>query len=165
MTAYEKIWDYAENNHGIITTAQAKKLGVDKGALPAMAQRGTLIRLGHGVYQVKHHVPTEQDVYAVGVALAGPTAYLRGASVVALLGLAPTNPSVLYLGAKGRVRRKLPTKYEVVDMRPVETVDFYGIQCQRVEDALKTALAEGEMDAYRVEQATEAAREKGLING
>ena len=37
MTAYEKIWDYAENNHGIITTAQAKKLGVDKGALPAMA--------------------------------------------------------------------------------------------------------------------------------
>jgi len=165
MTAYEKIWDYAENNHGIITTGQAQKLGVDKGALPAMAQRGTLIRLGHGVYQVKHHVPTEQDVYAVGVALAGPTAYLRGASVVALLGLAPTNPSVLYLGAKGRVRRKLPARFEVTDMRPAETVSFHGIPCQTVADALKTALEEGEMDAYRVEQATEAAREKGLLHG
>ena len=62
MTSYDKIWDYAEDHYGLITNAQAGALGVDKHALPAMAQRGTLIKIGHGVYVAKHHIPRENDV-------------------------------------------------------------------------------------------------------
>ena len=48
MTSYDKIWDYAEDHYGLITNAQAGALGVDKHALPAMAQRGTLIKTDTG---------------------------------------------------------------------------------------------------------------------
>ena len=50
MTAYEMLWDFAEDHYGIITTSQAVAMGIDKHQLPAMAKRGTLIKKGYGVY-------------------------------------------------------------------------------------------------------------------
>ena len=89
-----------------------------------MAKRGTLIKKGYGVYLAKHHIPKENDVFAHSVALAGGTAYLRGASVIALLKLAPTNPGIVYLGATSRVRRRLPANLRLVDMRPCNCVEW-----------------------------------------
>ena len=57
MTAYDKLWDFAEDHYGIVTTSQASAMGIDKHLLPAMAKRGTLIKKGHGVYLAKHHIP------------------------------------------------------------------------------------------------------------
>ena len=164
MTSYEKIWDFAEDHYGIVTTAQAVSLGVDKHQLPAMAKRGTLIRKGHGVYLVKHHVPNVNDVFAHSVALAGETAYLRGASVIALLNLAPTNPGVVYLGATARVRKRLPDNLRLVDMRPCNFVEYEWIKCQPVVEALKTAREEGALDADKVAEATRTAYDKGLVS-
>ena len=42
MTSYEKIWDTAEDNHGVITSAQAKELGVKPAALVSLATNGSL---------------------------------------------------------------------------------------------------------------------------
>ena len=164
MTSYEKIWDFAEDHYGIITATQAAALGVDKHALPAMAQRGTLIKIGHGVYVAKHHIPRENDVYAHSVAIAGETAYLRGSSVVSLLRLAPTNPSIVYLGASGRVRRTLPSNIRLEDMRPCECVDYEGIRCQPISDALHTALMNGEMESDRIADAARNALDGGLLS-
>ena len=163
MTTYEKIWDFAEDHYGIITTAQAVEMGVDKHALPAMAQRGTLIRKGYGVYLAKHHIPKENDVYAHSVALCGSSAYLRGASVIAMLNLAPTNPGVVYVGAKERVRRKLPRNIRLVDMRDCNCVFYHGIMSQPLAEALRTAKHEGEIEADRIEDATQKALETSLI--
>ena len=80
MTAYEQIWPVAEDHYGIITTAKARKLGVSKQSMTAMVQSGRLMRLGHGVYQVQHHVPGLNDVYAFATAVVGEDAYLRSAS-------------------------------------------------------------------------------------
>ena len=163
MTSYDKIWDYAEDHYGLITNAQAGALGVDKHALPAMAQRGTLIKIGHGVYVAKHHIPRENDVYAHSVAIAGETAYLRGSSVVALLRLAPTNPAIVYLGASGRVRRRLPPNIHLEDMRPCTCVEYEGIRSQPIREALQTALHGGEMEADRVAAAARKALADGLL--
>ena len=163
MTSFEKIWDFAEDHYGIITMAQALALGVDKRALPAMAQRGTLIKIGHGVYVAKHHIPRENDVYAHSVAIAGETAYLRGSSVVALLRLAPTSPTVIYLGATGRVRRRLPPNIHIEDMRPCACVYYEGIKSQPVREALLTALRGGEMESHRIAAAAHNALDRGLL--
>ena len=163
MTSYDKIWDYAEDHYGLITNAQADALGVDKHALPAMAQRGTLIKIGHGVYVAKHHIPRENDVYAHSVAMAGETAYLRGSSVVSLLRLAPTNPAIVYLGATGRVRRRLPSNIHLEDMRPCACVEYEGIRSQPIREALQTALRGGEMEADRVAAAASKALADGLL--
>lgn len=163
MTSYDKIWDYAEDHYGLITSAQAVALGVDKHALPAMAQRGTLIKIGHGVYVAKHHILRENDVYAHSVAMAGETAYLRGSSVVSLLRLAPTNPAIVYLGATGRVRRRLPSNIHLEDMRPCACVEYEGIRSQPIREALQTALRDGEMEADRVAAAARKALADGLL--
>jgi len=138
-------------------------MGIDKHQLPAMAKRGTLIRKGYGVYLAKHHIPRENDVYAHSIALAGESAYLRGASVVALLKLAPTNPGIVYLGATARVRRRLPDNLRLVDMRPCMCVRYEGIRCQPLVDALRTARDEGAIEADRIADAAVKAHEEGLL--
>ena len=166
MKAYDEIWGVAEDNYGIITSAKAEELGVSRQNLVAMERRGDLTRLCQGVYQVKHHVIGPNDTYAVGVAMVGETAYLRGASVVAMLNLAPTNPGLIYVGSERRVRRRLPKGFRVKDRTTCETTEYEGyegIRCQRLADALKTARDEGAMEADRIADAAANANEKGLL--
>ena len=166
MGAYDEIWGVAEDNYGIITSARAKELGVSRQNMMAMLRRGVLTRLAQGVYQVKHHVPGVNDVYAVGVAMVGSSAYLRGASVIAMLNLAPTNPGLLYVGSGDRVRRKLPNGFRVRDRMVCKTTEydgFEGIRCQTLVDALKTARDEGAVEADRIADAAKKAKERGLL--
>ena len=149
---YDELWGVAEDNYGIITSAQARELGVSRQNL--------------AVYQVKHHVPDKRDVYAIGVAAAGDSGYLRGASVIAMLGLAPTDPGILYVGAGKRVRRKLPDGMRLKDMTPSATTEFEGfegIRCQPLVEALRTARDEGAVEADRIADAAIRANEKGLL--
>lgn len=163
MKAYDEIWGVAEDNFGIITSAQAKELGVSRQNLKKMEKSGKLMRLAHGVYQVKHHVPTINDVYATGVAMTGAKSYLRGASVVGLLNLAPTDPAYVYVGAENRVRRSLPEGYVVRDMTKAKTTYYEGIRCQSIVDALRDARAEGVIEGDRIYAAAVMANEKGLL--
>jgi predicted transcriptional regulator of viral defense system len=163
MKAYDEIWGFAEDNFGIITSAQAKELGVSRQNIKKMEKSGRLMRLSHGVYQVKHHVPTVNDVYATGVAMAGSKSYLRGASVVALLNLAPTDPAYVYVGAANRVRRTFPEGYVVKDMAKATTTYYEGIKCQILVDALHDARLEGVIESDRIYAAALKANEKGLL--
>lgn len=163
MSAYDDIWGVAEDNFGIITSAQAEELGISRQNMQKMRKAGMLTRLSHGVYQVKHHVPTPNDVYAAAVAMAGESAYLRGASVVALLNLAPTDPTFVYVGAASRVRRHLPQGYVVRDRKTAETTFYDGIKCQRLMDALREAREEGIIEPDRIHAAADKAKERGLL--
>jgi hypothetical protein len=164
MKSYDEIWGFAEDHHGIITSNQAVKLGVGRKNLVAMAQRGTLDRIGHGVYMLSHHVPAQNDVFAMSVAVCGENAYLRGASVVALLNLAATNPGLMYVGAPGRVRRNLPSGYILQDRSPSRTVEYDGIPSQPIGDAILSALADGSIESDRLEEAAEEAVRQGLLS-
>ena len=167
MTGYEQIWGVAEDNFGIITSAKARELGVSKQSMVAMEKSGRLVRLGHGIYQLAHHVPGPNDVYAVSVAVAGDDAYLRGASVLYMLNLTPANPSVVYVGTPHRVRRHFPQGYHLKQNAPCESVEYEGyegVKCQRLVDALIAALKDGEVEADRIEDAADAANRKGLIS-
>jgi predicted transcriptional regulator of viral defense system len=163
MKAYDEIWGLAEDNFGIITSAQAEELGVSRQNMRKMTKSGLLMRLCHGVYQVKHHVPTTNDVYAAAVAMVGEKGYLRGASVVALLNLVPTDPAFIYVGAANRVRRRLPDGYVVRDMKDSETTLYNGIRCQKLMAALREAREEGVIESDRIQTAVERANEEGLL--
>ena len=166
MNAYDEIWGIAEDNYGIITSAKAKELGISRQNIVSLAHRGVLTRLCQGVYQVKHHVIQPNDVYAVGIAMVGDTAYLRGASVVAMLNLVPTNLGLLYIGSAKRVRRRLPDGFIVKDRMPCTTTEYEGyegIRCQRLVDALNTARNDGSIEVNRIARAAMVANEKGLL--
>ena len=163
MAKYDDIWAFAEDNYGLITSAQAKELGVSNAQLVVMAHRGSLSRIGHGVYQVKHHVPGEHDGYALGVAAIGKGAYLRGASVLGLLNLVPTNLSVFYAGVPGRMRRRLDSGVRVTANRPIEPCDYFGIPCEPVDVALVSAKEDGALDWDKLIEAADVALANGYL--
>ena len=130
MTSYEKIWDTAEDNHGVITSAQARRLGVKPAALVSMASNRKLIRVGQGVYKLEHHVPGPFDEYAQAVAMAGE----------------------FYLGVTKRMRRKLPSGYAVKIVAEPDIEYVEGIPVERVGSAVADARASGAVDVDRLRE-------------
>ena len=151
MTSYEKIWDVAEDNHGVITTAQARRLGVGAPALVSMAHNRRLVRLGHGVYRLEMHVPGRYDEYAAAVALVGETGFVRGASALMMRGLLPFDPSRIYLGVSRRMRRKLGAGDDVLFVQSPDIEMVEGIPVERVRSAIADARACGAVDAERLD--------------
>ena len=94
MSYYDDIYEVAADDYGLVSSATAQKMGVPAIELVKLAKRGRLIHVGRGLYRLARYVPTPYDSYAEAVALVGPEAYLFGESVIAMHGLAPTNPKI-----------------------------------------------------------------------
>ena len=150
MTAYNRIFDVAIENHGLITTSLARKMGVAPGTLVDLAQRGRLMRIGQGVYQLVQYVPDVNDPYAQAVALVGEGAYLYGESVIAMLNLAPTNPDRIYVATANRVRKNLGDGIAVCKVKAgYRPVLIEGIPSQKVVDAIMSAKATMPVDRLK----------------
>lgn len=103
------------------------------------------------------------DTYAWAVMSVGPGALLYGESVISMLGLAPTNPTRMFVATPRRTRRKLPDSIKVEWLRGIKpTATYNGIPCQSAQDAILSC--KGKMLPDRLEAAAQAAREQGLIN-
>lgn len=113
MTKYEDIFDIAADNHGLITSAQAREAGITNNELVQYAKRGRVTKVGHGLYQLTQWIPEQNDAYAWAVMSVGPDAVLYGESVIAMLGLAPTNPTRTFVATPRRCRRALPESLKV----------------------------------------------------
>lgn len=157
MTSFQKIWDVAEDNHGVITTAQALELGVGAADMVSMARNRKLVRIGHGVYKLEMHSPGQYDDYAAAVALVGETGFVRGASSLAMRGLLPFDPSCMYLGVSRRLRRNLPPGYSVKRVAEPDIEYVEGIPVERITSAIADARASGAADEDAL-QAVEAMR-------
>lgn len=163
MTNYGKIFEYAIDNHGLVTTSAAHAMGISSKTLVDLAHRGRLTRIGQGVYQLVQYAPSANDPYAQAVALVGESAYLYGESVLAMLGLAATNPDLIYVATPNRVRRKLGQGIVVCRAAVGErTVILDGILAQPVADAIRSARST--VPAERLRQATEEAYRIGKIS-
>ena len=163
MTAYEAIYEAAIDNFGLVTTREARDLGVSEKALNALAARGRLERRGYGVYRLSRHVPTPQDRYAEALALAGAGSILHGESVLALNDLGLAEPDVVHVQTSKRCRRALPGWIHVVPPPIVAQPVFYeGIACQPVVEAIR--VCRGRIMPERLSEAARAAREKGLLS-
>lgn len=152
MTSYEKIWDIAEENHGVISSAQALRVGVPAAALVSMATNHKLVHLGYGVYKLEFHAPGQYDEYAQAVAMVGETGFIRGASSLMMRKLIPFDPSRLFLGVTKRVRRHLPEGYDVKRVQSPSLEHIEGIPVQKVAEALDDARACGAIDTDVIKQ-------------
>lgn len=162
MTHYQQLFAIAADNYGIVTSAQAKEEGISDKEMSAIASRGRIRRLGRGVYKIVDYIPVENDPYAEAVALVGPGAYLLGESVLAMLRLAPTNPTRITVATPKRLRKALP-KHIRVEPAPVGVVptEYDGIPSEPVADAIRTCR--GRLMPGRLEDATREARRQGYI--
>jgi len=162
MNSYDIIYEYAADNYGLISSNEAKSLGISNVELVKLAHRGKLRRLGHGVYRIAHYIPTVYDEYAEAVAIVGYGATIYGESVLTLHGLAHVNPSVIHIATHIRVRKKLPAYIQIV--RPsayYNVVEYEGIPSQSVFDAILSCGAT--VMKERLIEAVNEAERQGLI--
>ena len=164
MTNYDKVFEEAIGNFGLITSAQAVGIGVSNKELVKLATRGRLTRIGYGTYKLVQYAPAANglDAYADSVAIVGEGAYLYGESVLALCRLCPTDPSRIYVATNRRVRKNPVPGLVIVDRRPnIEVAWYEGIKCQPVADAIRSCRTQVMPDRL-VAAAIEAER-KGLL--
>lgn len=163
MTYYDDIYERAIDNYYLVSTDDAKDLGVPPVELAKLAKRGRLRNLARGLYRLSRYVPSEFDAYAIAVARVGGSAYLYGESVLALLGLAPTNPDRIFVATPVRVRKKkLPDSIRVVRRKePASIVSYEGIPCQHVKDAILACKTT--MMPDRLNEAVSRARAEGYL--
>lgn len=150
------------DDFGLITSAEARGLGVSNAELAQQARRGKLVRVARGVYRMPIWPYQEAAPYAIAVRAAGERAYLFGESVVALLRLAPTDPTRIWVASPDRVRRSMGDGVTVVGMRGDEPTSTYeGVPCQRAANAIRSAAAT--MGLERAHEAAEEARREGYV--
>jgi predicted transcriptional regulator of viral defense system len=168
LVTYRKVlWEVALDQHGLVTTQDARRLGVPAVELRKLAQRGSLERVGHGVYRMVDLPRTEHEDYAAAVALVGRDAYLTHDAVLALHDLALVNPRAVRVATPHRVRLStLPSSVKVVlrtDLGPDDVTSYDGIPSTSVAQALVDCV--GLVMTSRLREAAEEARSRGLVGG
>ena len=163
MKNYDAIYEYAADNYGLITSSEAKTLGIPNAELVKLAHRGRLRRLGHGVYRLTHYIPTAYDKYAEAVALVGNGAIIYGESVLAMHNLALVNPAAIQVAVLGRIRKNLPEYIKIVyPEKAYDEVTYEGIPSQSVFEAI--LVCKNIVISERLIEATGEAKRQGLIS-
>lgn len=154
---YDNVDDF-----GLITSAEAKELGISNAELVRQAHRGKLERVARGVYRMPVWPYQKAAPYAIAVKSAGEKAYLYGPSVVALLELVPTDPQHVWVATSDRVRRRLGEGVMLLDSRPPGPVTYYeGVACQPINLAILSGASA--MGATRAAQAVQGAVRAGYL--
>lgn len=161
MAHFDDIYELAVDNYGLITSAEAKSLGVAKSELNRWVGTGRLLKRGQGVYKLVRYVPTEYDRYAEAVALVGDGSFLFGEAVLAMHGLALVNPRRISVGTTKRVRRELPEWVQPVAVSGKTVTSYEGIPSQSLAEAISECR--GIVMGERLKSAVEDARREGLI--
>ena len=162
MSKFDEISELAIENYGIVTAAEAVKIGVALKDVYEWIHSGRLEKAGRGVFRLRNYPYSEYCHYAEAVALVGKGAWICGDSVLAMHNLALVNPLRICVATTRRVRRTLPEWIEVVKKSGDEDKDdFNGIPCQNLASVL--IEAKGRLMLERLHQAIIEARGRGLL--
>lgn len=164
MTNYQKIYEVASNNYGLITNSEAEKIGVSRKELCVLAKRERIKRLYRGVYKIVDYIPVDYDVYASSVLAVGNDAHLYGESVLAMHNLCPVQTKKIYIATTKRVRKQLPKSIKIINVKDNKNIiNYFGIPSQSIKDALITCI--GHIMPDRLLEAINEAKKQGLIFG
>ncbi len=162
MNHFDKIYEIAADNYGLVTAAQVREMGISKSELRRWVEGNRLERRGRGVYKLTKYAPTQLDRYAEAVALVGEDSFLVGEAVLAMHNLALVNPRRLGVGTPKRVRKILPEWIELVTTEGKTTTYYEGIPSQTITEAILDCR--GRVLTERLLSAAGEAREEGLIS-
>ena len=160
MAKIDDIYD-AVDDFGLITSAEAVDLGMSRAEMVQQEKMGKLVRVARGVYRMPVWPSQPQAPFAIAVKAAGGGAFLCGESVIALLELAPTDPTRMRLASPRRCRRDLGVGVTVEKMAGVNPVYIEGIACQPLPDAIVDAART--MGTARALEAASEALSRGYI--
>lgn len=162
-----KLWEFAANQHGYVTTQQAASLGVNNETLVMLAQRGTVLRVAFGVYRLPNFPYSVGDRQMLAVLWTrAPEAVLSHESALDAYEISDVNPSVYHVTvAKGRrLRRAGGEKYVVhyEDLEPQQTGWWEEVPIVKPATAIAQCIEYG-TPTYLLRQALERGYQNGRI--
>ena len=163
-TYRDRVREIALGEYGYITTKDAAAAGVPAVELRKLAARGALVHVAYGIYRVPDAPGSPFDQFAEALLRAGDGAYLRGDSVLALIGLADVNPRKIRVVAPKRTRAKMPAIMDVAAPprgEAPELTRYEGLLAMRVADAILDCR--GRIESGRLLEAARDARREGLV--
>ena len=164
MTKYRRtLWEFALDNHGFVTTDDARSLGVPAVELRKIAARGGLHHVAYGVYRFDDAPNSRFDEYHEAVLRVGEGAHLTHDAVLALHELALVNPRRVRVGLGRRSKAQLPDWIELVrqDVPDGDLTTFEGIPSTTVARALIDCR--GIVMRDRLLEALDEAARRGLV--
>lgn len=166
MQVWDRLVERAAEQHGYVTTRDARDLGIDPAQLRLLAARGRLDRVARGVYRAKVLPRGRHDDLAEAVAWTLGRGVLSHESALVLHGIADVNPSRVHLtvprdnhpraagGELYRMHRR--------NLRAADVTEADGIAVTTVERAIRDCLADG-TDPYQLRLAIDRAEAEGLL--
>lgn len=163
---WDRVVELAAEQHGYITTREARDLGVDPTQLRLLHARGRLERVGRGAYRVPILPRGEHDQLAEAVAWTLGRGVVSHESALYLYGLADVNPSRIHLtvprdnhprtagGELYRLHRR--------DLPAVDITEFRGIPVTTVDRTILDCLGYG-TDPHQLRLAIDGAEAEGLL--
>lgn len=164
---FDALLERASDQHGYVTSRDARELGIDPTQLRLMAARGRLERAGRGVYRIPVLPRSEHDDLAAAVAWSRGRGVISHESALVLHGLSDVNPSRVHMSAPrdNHPRARGGELYRVhrraLDPSHVTEVD--GIPVTTVERTLRDCLAIG-TDPYQLRRALQKAEAEGDVH-
>lgn len=179
-SAYNTVVDLAAEQHGYVTTAQARESGVSADTLRKMAARGAIDRVAWGLYRVPTLPPSEYSEFMEAALWpADRTGVISHESALSLYGLSDVNPGQIHitLPADYRTHRDIPGRFHLhhsdlddseirrVEGVPVTTPDRTLRDCHEAgvgTRLLRQAIDEGQREGYLTPQEADSLRDELL---
>ncbi len=167
-TAQQLLWEIALDQHGFVTTDDAKAVGVTPHALRLLANRGALTREAHGVYRFDRFPASAADDYQQAVLWTGRAeAALSHETALDLLELADVNPDRVHVtvAAGARVRREGGENIAVHEqnLTAADIGWWQGVRCVTAATAIRQVIDARQTQRHLITQAIETARGRGAI--
>jgi predicted transcriptional regulator of viral defense system len=166
MAIWDRLVEIAAEQHGYVTTRDARNIGVDPVQLRLLTARGRLERAGRSVYRVPVLPRGEHDDLAAAVSWTLGRGVISHESALALHALADVNPSRIHLtvprdnhpraagGELYRVHRR--------DLKATDVTSVDGIPVTTVARTIKDCVATG-TDPYQLRAAIQRAEAEGTL--
>lgn len=128
---YIQLAQHAAESYGYVSGEDARELGVPIGTLNALARRGQLERVAHGIYRVPLVPPSALDEYMLATLWPGRQGCISHESALGLFGMSDVNPAKIHVTvpASYRTHRQVPAMYVLhhEDLDEVDEANFEGI--------------------------------------
>jgi predicted transcriptional regulator of viral defense system len=128
---YTQLAERAAETFGYITGEDARALGVPMGTLSALARRGQLERVDHGIYRVPLIPPSRLDQYMLATLWPDRRGRISHESALDLYGVSDVNPEKIHVTVPAgyRTHRAIPALYALhrEDLPPADQDSFEGV--------------------------------------
>jgi predicted transcriptional regulator of viral defense system len=169
MRAYDRVHEIALDQHGLVTTQQAREHDIDPRTIVMMAKRGRLRRLTHGVYQDLGAPETRWTPYMAAVLWPqGTRGVLSHATALALMDISDVNPGEVHLTVPATFRTHRAHPAGVVlhraELAREDVTDIEGLPVTTAARAIRDCAAAAIGPAF-LDQALKDARAHGWLRG